>query len=200
MKKGNEMRTKKPAFWIVAIIAFVICFPACGGGNENVIVSEAPPQHIEAQEPESATVAAKKAEISFFYKGIKIIPGEDIEPLIEQLGEPNDVFVAPSCAFIGEDRIYYYQGVDITTWPKDEGANHVLSYTFRDDSVQTEQGVYLGIEKGEIEKIYGPGKSNDDGTIVSWFSDNEELRCFFENGAASDVTVLFSEAQEIVEA
>jgi len=194
------MRTKKPAFLIVLIVVFAICFSACGEGNESVVVSEAPTQLIEAQEPEPGTVAVKKAEISFLYKGIKIVPGENVEPLIEQLGEPNDVFVAPSCAFVGEDRIYYYPGVDITTWPEEDGTHRVLSYTLRDDSVQTEQGVYLGIEIGEIEKIYGPGKSNEDGTVVSWFSDSEELRCFLEDGTASDITVFFSEAQEIAEA
>lgn len=200
MSKG-----KLKALLAALAIVLALSLPACsdsksagGAGTEVKAPAEAPGAGTEDSAADSA--ADGNEIITFIYKGVEIVPGAEAAALVARLGEPNDVFVAPSCAFEGEDRIYYYPGVDITTWPAEDGFERILSYSLRDDSVQTEQGLYIGMAKVDMEALIGAGASNDNGSVLSWFSGDVELRCYFENGKAADVTVFFLPAQGVVDA
>jgi len=78
----------------------------------------------------------------------------DVAPIIEALGEPVEYFEAPSCAFQGLDKIYYYNGFELSTYPL-EDKDMISTVNFLDDSVTTEQGIYLGASLEEVIAAYG---------------------------------------------
>jgi len=93
---------------------------------------------------------------SFLFKagGVAISMGEPAAPVVDALGEPQSCFEAPSCAFDGIDRIYYYSGFELYTYPVN-GEDFVLSVNLTDDSVTTFEGIYLGMSYDNMLAAYG---------------------------------------------
>jgi len=80
---------------------------------------------------------------------------QNITYVLSALGEPQGIFVAPSCAFDGEDRIFQYSNIQIHTYPKGDD-DHVHTISLRDDSVRTTEGkIYLGSSLQEMLDAYG---------------------------------------------
>jgi len=80
---------------------------------------------------------------------------QNINSVISALGEPQGIFVAPSCAFDGEDRIFQYPNIQIHTYPKGNN-DHVHTISLRDDTIRTTEGrIYLGSSLQEMLGAYG---------------------------------------------
>jgi len=80
---------------------------------------------------------------------------QNIKYVISALGEPQGIFVAPSCAFDGEDRIFQYPNIQIHTYPKDDD-DHVHTISLRDDTIRTTEGrIYLGSSLQDMLDAYG---------------------------------------------
>ena len=79
---------------------------------------------------------------------------QNMEDVIQMLGEPMGVFEAPSCAFDGIDRVFRFPGVQIHTYPLgDEDFVHTIS--LRDDTVTTTGGIFLGQSLEDVKAVYG---------------------------------------------
>lgn len=85
---------------------------------------------------------------------IELFIHEEAAPVLEALGEPLTYLEAPSCAFQGTDRIYGFGSYEITTYEKD-GKEYIYDIYFLDDSVTTEEGIYIGCSKEDMEAAYG---------------------------------------------
>ena len=194
---NNKMNNKV----LIIMLAFVLAFamgsckedkPAQGDGGDS------PPPEDAAKGPaEDPGAGGQQGAFSFSPGGVRIVLGEDAAPVLEKLGEPNDVFEVESCAFVGTDRIYYYPGFNISTYPADEGEDRVLAITFSADTVETDQGVYLGMKKADVLAIYGEGE--EAGDAVSYYNGGEELRIFFERDTAVNIAFYFTEAIKVYE-
>lgn len=80
--------------------------------------------------------------------------GEDAKPLIDFLGEPNDVTENLSCYYEGYDKVYKYEKINIATYPKD--CKDILNVaTFNDGTYKFKGGVTAGSKKGDVIKSYG---------------------------------------------
>jgi len=80
---------------------------------------------------------------------------QNITYVLSALGEPQGIFVAPSCAFDGEDRIFQYSNIQIHTYPKGDD-DYVHTISLRDDSIRTTEGrIYLGSSLQEMLDAYG---------------------------------------------
>ena len=93
-------------------------------------------------------------EFLFQTGDITIRLGHKASPIIEALGEPLNYFEAPSCAFEGIDRIYYFKGFELFTFPVN-GEDFILSINLTDDSVTTFEGIYLGMSLDRVVAAYG---------------------------------------------
>lgn len=91
----------------------------------------------------------------FEYNGVTIQMNTDVKPVLEALGEAQQYFEAESCAFKGLDKTWYYSGFELTTYPKDENTDYISSVYFRDDSVSTPEGIYIGSTVEEMLAAYG---------------------------------------------
>jgi hypothetical protein len=185
----------KPKHVLWSLLLIVLVLAGCAPAKEDVAqgTSETVPAENERE--------AAPAEDPFLltYNGTQIVPGEPVRFVLDLLGEAQDVFEAPSCAFEGVDRMYYYPGIIVNTYPASDG-DRILAISFRDDSVQTDEGVYLGNSAEEVSAIYGEGESNEIGNVISFRKGDAELRILFENDEASDITYYYTPAQENVDA
>ena len=90
----------------------------------------------------------------FKYGGISIGIDDEAEEILEQLGEPMEYFEAPSCAYQGVDKTYYYNGFEITTYT-DNNTDYIANVLLVDDSVTTQEGIYIGSSLDEVVNEYG---------------------------------------------
>ena len=125
-------------------------------GPANAVVST-------AEQPEQASANYKG--YVFVYKGVTIEMDADAAPIVEQLGEPDSYFEAPSCAFEGIDKMYTYGGLELDTYPT-EDKDYVSSVIFKDDTLTTAEGIGIGDSVSSLETAYGTQWNDEDGMMV----------------------------------
>ncbi|HHT96812.1 MAG TPA: hypothetical protein GXZ90_02810 [Clostridiales bacterium] len=101
---------------------------------------------------------------SFSTDKTKVLMNKEAEQFVEQLGEPLNSFDAPSCAFQGLDKFYVYNGYELSTYPLN-GKDYVNSIDFIDDSVTTEEGIYIGNTLDDVIEKYGTDYEESNGVI-----------------------------------
>jgi|GEM_PF-3302466 len=124
---------------------------------------------------------------AFGYNGYNILTGSNAADLISALGTPSAEFASESCAFLGMDYIYYYPGVQFTTFSPDGVNNYILSITFDDDSVSTDEGAKLGMTVGQITNIYGAPSTAGE-IKISYKNSGMSLNFMFEDDVVFDIT------------
>lgn len=85
---------------------------------------------------------------------IQITLGTPAEPVVAALGESQGYTEEPSFAFDGLDKTYDYGSFYLATCPID-GIDYVYRIWFVAADVATEDGLYIGLEKGGAEDICG---------------------------------------------
>lgn len=121
-----------------------VCLCACGGGNNGG----------NASNNNSENKQENEASYIFTYEGMEISVNEDIESVVNKLGEPIAYYEAASCAFDGMDKFYTYSSFQLDTYPKD-GKDMLASIYFKDDLVKTTEGISLYMTKDDMIKAYG---------------------------------------------
>jgi hypothetical protein len=130
----------------------------------------------------------------FGYNGAELVLGSLADDFMAAAGQPNQIFEAPSCAFEGIDKILYYPGFMVNTYPVD-GKDYILAVVFADDSVTTAEGVYLGMSRTEVEGVYG-SPATAEGNAASYAKDGMSLRFIYEDDVAVDITYYNDAAME----
>ena len=125
-------------------------------GAENTLVST---------EEQQGTAAANYKGYVFIYQDVTIEMDADAAPIIEQLGEPDSYFEAPSCAFEGIDKMYTYRSFELDTYPTDD-KDYVSSVIFKDDTIVTPEGIGIGDSVASLETAYGTQWNDEDGMMV----------------------------------
>ena len=167
---------KKVVFYLIAIlsiISFTISVTSCGPEEpqddktppdvqqtpdvQDPVTTPSPtPDEIPAGSPGNGDDQQVTVDevFSLLYKDFLIEMNQDINDVVDALGDPLGIFEAPSCAFDGIDRIFSYPGLQIHTYPSgDDDFIHTIS--FRDDSIGTSENIYLGDSLDLLLKAYG---------------------------------------------
>ena len=143
----------------LALAISCVCMCACGGaGNTN---SEAG----GSQGNNSGADQEKAASYVFVYDGMELSVNEEIESVIDKLGEPVSYYEAASCAFEGLDKIYTYSSFQLDTYPQN-GKDMLASIYFKDDLVQTKEGISLYMTKDDMIKAYGDATTVNDNEYI----------------------------------
>ena len=140
------------------------------GGQQNVITETQP---------------VAEDSFTFTYNGTKICMHAPAAPIIAALGEPKTYTEEPSCAFQGMDKTYYYGSFYMTTYPVDD-KDYVYRWWFVDDTVATEEGIYIGSTQTEVEAAYGADTFNGSNAYI--ISDEVgTLTIILEEGKVSSI-------------
>ena len=137
---------------ICFVLVFVVlaCFAACGsteaGGSGNS-------NGTSSAQNSAAPVAATDGYV-FTYNGTDIAMHAEAADIIAALGEPKTYTEEASCAFTGLDKTYFYGSFYVQTYPIGD-KDYIFGVWFADDSVSTQEGVYVGMSQSEVEAKYG---------------------------------------------
>ena len=94
-------------------------------------------------------------ELYYASNDIKFGIMDPAEKVLEALGEPvNGTFESDSCAYQGKDYFYYYDGFEVMVNDVD-GTKRITGITVADDTVQTPQGVRIGMKLEDAQKLMG---------------------------------------------
>ncbi len=124
---------------ILALITVFALLALCFCGTAAFAADSA-----EAEEEEEPVYGP----LSFTYKDITFGVLDEADPVREALGEEDDLFVSASCAYQGDDYIYYYDGIELTTNEID-GVFYITGIVLADDMVETPQGLTIGMDIAE---------------------------------------------------
>lgn len=121
----------------------------------------------------------------FEYKGVKIAPDMNTNEFLAALGDPLHYYEVKSCAFEGMDKIYTYTSFEISTYPN--GANDLVSSIyFKDDTVTTQEGAYLGMAKSDVLALYGSNYTESAGAYV-YSKGGMELHFIFDGETLASI-------------
>jgi hypothetical protein len=189
----------------VVLILLTLTFFLLAGCDESSKAGEGvgSPDESYAADTETADTpdtggAEPDSSFTFMIGQTEIVPGGDFAPVLAALGEPTDIFEAPSCAFDGVDRIYYYPGFVINTFP-DRGTDCVLSVYFTDDSVETPEGIYLGASYDDLISVYGEERMNEAGDMLVFVRGETSLAFLLDSDTVRDISYYFDPAQTLVD-
>ncbi len=101
----------------------------------------------------------------FNFNGTAIVMNADAEPIVAALGQPKTYTEETSCAFDGKDKTYFFGSFYLQTYPMGE-KDYVYSVWFADDSVTTDEGVYVGMTQAEVENAYGTAGYNGSNAYI----------------------------------
>jgi hypothetical protein len=138
-----------------------------------------------ATNPETTNTPSPPAGYRFTIVTTTIEMGAPATPAIQTLGEPLHYFEAPSCAFEGIDKIYYYSGFELYTYPFDDD-DYILSVILTDDSVSTEKQIYIGMTLDDIIAAYGDEYAQNAGQYT-YTLNNTTLSFLIENGTIASI-------------
>lgn len=154
---------------IILSLVFALSFTACG---------ETPADNGDSSAP-------KEAGYFFTVNGVKVEMNVDAADVISALGDSKSYTEEASCAFEGLDKTYGYGGYFVSTYP-DGDKDYIYSAWFVDDSITTEEGVYIGSTKAEVEKAYGADCFGDSNT-ATLTKGNSKLIILLTDDAVSSI-------------
>lgn len=166
---------------VVLAVCMLLSMAACGTNN-------APAGTVGGNNGGSETTTPSvpaEDDFIFEYKGTKISFHAPAAPIVAALGEPVKYTESTSCAFEGLDKSYYYGSFYLETYPKGE-EDFVYGWWFADDSVATEEGIYIGATQAEVEKAYGTECYNGTNAFVV-NKDAGSLTVILEDGLVSSI-------------
>lgn len=124
-------------------------------------------------------------DYKFVYQGVTITPDMNTNEFLDALGEPMHYYEVKSCAFEGMDKIYTYNSFEVSTYPN--GTNDLVSYIyFKDDTVTTEEGAYIGMAKADVLALYGDNYVERAGVYV-YTKGGMELRFIFNGETLASI-------------
>jgi len=162
---------KKAAILILIISMFILSGCASATPEENdtpytpeevevppatdlISTPQDDPDTTEPQTDEAETGNDSQDVFFFVINGVEVRMGEPALPIIEKLGQYNDFFEAPSCAFEGFDRSWYYSGFVVHAYP-DGDEDFILSVVLNDDANGTDRRVFIGMSYEDMVAAYG---------------------------------------------
>lgn len=166
------------------------------GSKQQAEEKEAADQSGTKQDPVEAVdttptgdTAVTKDVYEFDYNGVVIRMNTDVAPVLEAVGEPQECFEAKSCAFSGMDKTYFYQGIELTTYPKSDKEDYISSIYFTDDSVSTKEGIYIGSTVQQLLDAYGEDYTGN-GASYTYTKEDSAIMFNVEENEVTGITYL----------
>ncbi len=174
--------------------ALVFSFSGCDKGDDvKTISKEAEPDAAAAEG--GADNAGEQALSGYVFdtgKG-EVAVDMPMEEAMAALGTEKDYFEAASCAFQGQlDKTYTYDHFEVKTYPSEDGSKDFVSYiNLFDDTVSTQEGVYIGDDVEKVKEAYGEGYT-ESGSALVYENGGMKLQFLVEDGKVTGITYLSS--------
>ena len=160
---------------ILLVICMALSVCACSGGD-----SDAPQKGSDRE-----SYSPDYGELYYEANGIKFGIMDYADEVMEKLPEPSGSFENESCAYQGKDTVYYYDGFELTVHKLD-GDDRIIGVKLTDDTVQTPQGLLIGMSETDCASVIdGLGGEKTGATVYTVKAGSTALIV----GIGSDATV-----------
>lgn len=119
----------------------------------------------------------KKAEFGYNNGEVMLVPGERFDVQAEGMGQTVGYMEAASCYFDGLDKVFTYEGYEVTTYPKDDG-DFIQNINITSDTIRTAEGIGIGSTLAEVESAYGT-EYTVSGKMYEYYQDDTKYMYFF---------------------
>lgn len=181
---------KKLICLIMALV--VICVLASCGGDDPHSTQDSTAAGDSAGNSQTEDVSQlgeedslPSATYTFTYGTTTIAMHADTAPVVAALGEPKSYTEEESCAFEGLSKTYYFGSFYLETYP-DGSTDRAYCVWLVDDSVETEEGIYIGATQQQVEDAYGAQWYNGRNAYVMK-TDDCVLTIILENDVVSSI-------------
>lgn len=145
--------------FLMIALAAVLVLGLCACGEDTNTTDP-------AETTGNVTPSSKPVGYTFTYNGCQFGVDMAVDAVLTKLGEPKDQYTSASCAFNGQDTIYYYSSIQISA-NDEQGYNRIYSIYLEDDLVSTEKGICIGNTAEQVKSAYGePDASSTDSCLV----------------------------------
>lgn len=127
--------------------------------------------------------SSKEEAVSYYfeYDGTKVELGAEADGIIKALGEYKDKKEIGDCGGLGAQVKYSYASFDVYVLESKTDGNVIDQITFRDDIVQTPEGVCIGMSVSDAKaKLGTPTDSSD--TALEYMKGNKLLKIGIADG------------------
>ena len=131
--------------------------------------------------------AEKQAADGYVFKAGNAEIAMDLEaaPVLAVLGAgTKPVYEVDSCAYQGKDRLYTYDGFEVSTNVRD-GKERIASLLVTGKGLPTPEGLSIGSPESEITKLYG--SVQPDFGIYRYRKGNTELSIYTTAGVVDEI-------------
>ena len=112
------------------------------------------------------------------------------DDVLAQLGDAKDQYTSESCAFGGEDTVYYYNSIQVST-NNEYGYERIYSIYLEDDLVSTEEGICVGSTADDVKAAYGEPSAKSTDVCLIYEKDGMTLNFNLVDGVVS--TILYND-------
>lgn len=169
---------------LVLAVLMVVTLCACSGDGENPATSENPGSTADPS-GSTATANGYSLQVTGANGTVTLYVDMDFSAVVSDLGDANNYFEAPSCAFNGVDKIYTYSDFEIHTYPDGE-ADRISMILLLNDLVSTPEGICIGSSLEDMEAAYGTGYTQSSGAYT-YTKDNMNLTFLVTDGSISSI-------------
>lgn len=169
---------------IVLALTMVLALGACG--NTQTPATTTQPNQKENPNTGSTTPAGYTFTYHDYQFGVDMIADD----VLANLGEPKDQYTSESCAFGGEDTVYYYNSIQVST-NNEYGYERIYSIYLEDDLVSTEEGICVGSTAEDVKSAYGEPGANSTDICLIYEKDGMTLNFNMVDGKVS--TILYND-------
>lgn len=134
------------------------------------------------------------------YDDIELQVGSSFADVKSKLGEALDIYESESCAGLGIERVYTYDGMIITTASEAEDSDsndiddfesseRIHSIQLLDDSVKMNHDIAIGSKAEDLIEVYGtPGKETN--YAYHYYGENETVAFLLQKYQVISITVI----------
>lgn len=134
------------------------------------------------------TTAAQETVYDFVSGTVTVSMNAEAAPVLKALGTAKKTFEQDSCAYQGKDKVYTYDGFEISTYPV-KGVERIASVYFLDETVSTPEGIKIGSKKQEVIDAYGSNYKEEFG-VYRYSAGSAELVIYTTNNVVDAIEYL----------
>ncbi len=108
---------------------------------------------------------------------LTLTPGEKFDAQADSLAETTAYMEAASCYYDGLDKVFTYEGYEVTTFPKEDG-DYIQDINISSESIRTDKEIGVGSTLADVEEAYGKDYTIS-GKMYKYYQDNTKYMYFF---------------------